>query len=607
MKEVTFEIKPYGPLTALVDDDAETTRWPVILKLSESENIKAGCWGLDKEKLSPKKLGKKDSAAYTKEIVRLYAESPAEAAAYQQEFNRILDLSWKRKIEETVSMKRESIPDEVADFLKNYVRWSAQPGTGAFLYVRSSDANTWAMCENPWTELTYYRPGGGEETALDCIINRVTEMQIDGRTSWGVTSDTDPMTGRATRRYTPFLTAANEGKPSLAAKIAADIRFRMEQPETFSNDPDVPCMSFFPLEDLERKAAEGIGHCRHWINFESQMPVWARDAFRASFYGVFNAKNRSRQIVSLFDFGQTGKTSMYRAVMKVAGRKFCASVSKDSHGNQFWASSVYGSRLVMFSDTGNTKVSLMTKVKQLTGGDPIPVEFKGKTSFSWVPNVRVWTSSNNLPEIETYLRHQRSRMLVIPLTPTNDPEIQKEFCAMNSDGTIMRDLYGDPVNIGWKYDEVLAAEFWSYLLLCREPYQRLCKNDQDIPIPPEMELYIQGGCRPDHAVALQALLTNYLSFSPGAMLTNKDLRALIAQVGTEGKDVILKYSEVKKYLKGVGCLDFHDGVNRGLEGVTIRAGVTVTGNIVKMAKSDRVSGPSQLPAPVATLTPMREA
>ena len=316
------------------------------------------------------------------------------------------------------------------------------------------------------------------------------------------------------------------------------------------------------------------------------MPEGYRETWRAQFFGVFNDKNRSRQITLLVDQGQTGKSSVFRAIMKVAGGKFVSSQSKDSAGNQFWASSVYGARLVLFPDTGNTKVSMMTKIKQLTGGDPIPVEFKNQTPFPWVPNVRIWTSTNILPEIDTLLKHQRSRMLVFPLTAVSDPEILKEFCDhhIDPDGTVVIhcDSYGDPINLGWNYDDVLAGEFWSYLALCESSYLKLCKNNQDVPVPPAMEAFIAGGCRPDSTTALDALLTHLIEYSRGSRISNKELKVLCAHVGQEGKDVILKCSQAKAFLKGAGCQDYHGGTHRGLEGIRLRKGVAIVGDTVRI-------------------------
>lgn len=602
-------VNPYGVMQALTCDEANSAHWDYILGISERFS---GEWVLDKGHLVPKKMGKKDNPAYLR-VIQTEKPEPAEQAAIILEFRNITEAIWVRKIESTESQRREPIDDAMVQAIGKYVRWVPRSGGSASLVVRSS-SNTWTPCLDPWTELTYYYPNGETDQdgvpqadALAYLSHEVETLQKDGKTNWGVSSSVDVMTGRNTRNYTPFLAAARfktDTTPRLTDTLISDIRLVMKEPVTFSNDINTPCLSFFPLKNLE---AHRGGECRHWINFENQLPEEYRETWRAQFYGVFNDRNRSRQITLLVDQGQTGKSSVFRAIMQVAKGKFVSTQSKDSSANQFWASAVYGSRLVLFPDTGNTKVTMMTKIKQLTGGDPIPVEYKGQTPFTWVPNVRIWSSSNSLPEIDTLLKHQRSRMLVFPLTPTEDPYVLAEFCDHhyeegNPEPVIHKDRYGDPINLGYNYDAVLADEFWPYLALCEESYRHLCKNDQDIPVPPAMESYIAGGCRAEATTALSALLDNFLLIGRrGVMVSNKQLRALIKHVAEEGKETVLKYAEVKKYLKGRGCRDFHDGTIRGLEGVGFRVGVSVSGDTVRIEGQTPEPPPAKPAAKLAAM------
>jgi hypothetical protein len=589
-KAYEISVQPYGPLETVAGDDAITALWTILFSLPEGNFT--GEWVLEKGFLVPKRLGKKDIGAYQKVIAANYTD-PAERAALLTEFSRIQTQSWSRKVETTEYRKQDPLDAALAQVLGKYVRWTPRSG-GSYGFVVRASQNTWSPCADPWTELTYFYPHGktldgvAQANGLEHLAMEVETLQQSGATKWGVTSVTDPMSGNSTYSFLPFLAEARKrvGDQRLTDHIASDIRLIIHEPITFSNDINIPCLAYFPLAELEKHRG---GDCRHWINFESQMPEGFRATWRAQFFGVFCDKNRSRQITLLYDRGQTGKSSMFRAIIKVAGERFVSTQSKDSSANQFWASAVYGSRLVLFPDTGNTKVSMMTKIKNLTGGDPIPVEFKGQTPFPWVPNVRVWASSNQLPEIDVLAKHQRSRLLVFPLTGSEDPEILKEFCEHHTepDGNVVihRDRYGDPINIGFNFDEALAGEFWAYLALCEKSYLDLCQNNQDIPVPPCMEEFISGGCLPDSTLAIGALLKNLIeiTLSPAQSLTNKELRALIKYVAEEGRDTLLKMKDLKNYLKSYGCKDFHDGASRGLRGVALRRGVSITGDTLRAA------------------------
>ena len=85
------------------------------------------------------------------------------------------------------------------------------------------------------------------------------------------------------------------------------------------------------------------------------------------------------------------------------------------------------------------------------------------------------------------------------------------------------------------------------------------------------------------------------------MVSNKQLRALIKHVAEEGKETVLKYAEVKKYLKGRGCRDFHDGTIRGLEGVGFRVGVSVSGDTVRIEGQTPEPPPAKPAAKLAAM------
>ena len=242
-KPFEIEVKPYGKMATVTEELAAVGYWEGVFALADK--VSGGEWVYEKGFLVPKKHGRKDVNGFSKAIDEAYPEL-AERAAVQIEFRRIQDANWTRVVESTETKKREPLDTNMVTALHQYVRWVPRSGGSASLVVRSS-ANTWTPCVDPWTELTYYFPGGKTsgggtakpEDALFYLSQEVEKLQEEGKTNWGVYSSVNPMSGKASRTYSPFLTAARtktDDKPRLVDTLLSDIRFKMEEPVTFSND-----------------------------------------------------------------------------------------------------------------------------------------------------------------------------------------------------------------------------------------------------------------------------------------------------------------------------------------------------------------------------------
>ena len=279
---VRADLAPLGKVLATTSYDI--SNWKATLDFLVS--IPSMGVKLEKGYMIFTKTGRKLSdSAVSAEIVKQFGASGS--SPYLSALADIMRSAWDFENPDCTDIDITQIPEGVHDILRPYVRWSAiQGGTKVYL-VRTSEANTWEIAVDPWGALTQYNHPSGVNY-LSYIATMIKALQKSGGTSWGVDTQTNARTGERTRSITPFLTLVQ----GVTGLLQDDLRFYMPMPETFSNDPDVPASSFFPLRELGDHLT---GTCEHWLDFESQMPEWAQGSWRATFYAAFDDKNRSRQ------------------------------------------------------------------------------------------------------------------------------------------------------------------------------------------------------------------------------------------------------------------------------------------------------------------------
>lgn len=94
-----------------------------------------------------------------------------------------------------------------------------------------------------------------------------------------------------------------------------------------------------------------------------------------------------------------GKTQIKKLLTELIGIKYCSSMELSKmNDSRFGTSELYNKRLVGSNDMQYTAVADMGIFKQLTGGDPISIEFKGRGAFSYVYNGILWFLANDFPK-----------------------------------------------------------------------------------------------------------------------------------------------------------------------------------------------------------------
>ena len=259
-------------------------------------------------------------------------------------------------------------------------------------------------------------------------------------------------------------------------------RIRMPMPKIFTNDRNTPCFHFFDLE----AAKEVQGEHPAWDEFTSRFTPDEADVFRAFVWSIFDAENRGRQCLYIYDRGYSGKGVVFDAIAHYIGSDLHAALSKDSAINQFAYSKVWDKRLVTVGDNKNANFVRSQFAHSLLGGDWIDVECKGQDSFSAKPQCRVMVGSNKALSIDAKARNEFSRVLPIHPDDSEDALIKRDLVALDEDGNPRHNDLGDPILLGDpEWGEKLKAQFPAFLASCWPAYQKWCPRRCEIIMPKE--------------------------------------------------------------------------------------------------------------------------
>lgn len=107
---------------------------------------------------------------------------------------------------------------------------------------------------------------------------------------------------------------------------------------------------------------------------------------------------RTKKSLFMYGDGNSGKTQLKALITRLISSNYVASPTLEKLNTQFGMSSIYCKRVVGGNDLPYTTVSELNSLKEITGGDPIDVEFKGMTPFAWVFKGFTWFTMNKLPK-----------------------------------------------------------------------------------------------------------------------------------------------------------------------------------------------------------------
>ena len=129
---------------------------------------------------------------------------------------------------------------------------------------------------------------------------------------------------------------------------------------------------------------------------------------------------RFKKLLMLIGVGNTGKTLLLELIQNLLGKENCVSIDFKKMNERFGTAPLYGKRLNGVGDLAFVELEEINTIKELTGGDTLSAEFKGKDSFNFQYNGFIWCNGNRLP----YFRGDRGK------------HVYERFCIVNCDNAI---------------------------------------------------------------------------------------------------------------------------------------------------------------------------
>lgn len=106
---------------------------------------------------------------------------------------------------------------------------------------------------------------------------------------------------------------------------------------------------------------------------------------------------KTKKSLFLVGEGNTGKSQLKKLAEYLVGEGNYCNTELKNLTERFGTSDIYGKRLVGSNDMNYQKISDMSILKQLTGGDAVRVEFKNRSAFSYIFKGFLWFNCNRLP------------------------------------------------------------------------------------------------------------------------------------------------------------------------------------------------------------------
>jgi len=284
---------------------------------------------------------------------------------------------------------------------------------------------------------------------------------------------------------------------------------QIEHISAISNDPNEPTLCYIRKDYT---AAECPTWMR-WIEESFKNPKEDKEYFMAWCGSLLDAKNTGKQACYIHGFGNMGASKVSGALAKVLGRAATAISGSKSMTNQFGTAKLEGKRLVVVADNKNTKILMTEWVHNLTGGDIVDVERKGKDSHAAQLIGKLLICGNVPPEINFDEQNQRSRCLYIPLKRLKDSDKAKmSNYRQREDGSYI--MVGDA-----SLKQKLEDEAEAFLGSCWEVYERLAPTRADILISSEKEAAMEAELTDTETFNIARLMDTCFEFGEGEDFT----------------------------------------------------------------------------------------
>lgn len=169
---------------------------------------------------------------------------------------------------------------------------------------------------------------------------------------------------------------------------------------------------------------------------------------------------RFKKMLELVGDGNTGKTQLRELTMNLLGREHSVSIDMKKINERFGAVQLYRKRLAGSGDMSTVEIAEMNVIKNLTGGDSLFAEYKGKDGFSFRYDGFLWFNANKLPHFRGDRgQHVYERFAIIQchnIIPKEkrDPQLLDKIMAeKNVIASVAVDKFKKAIERGYKFSE----------------------------------------------------------------------------------------------------------------------------------------------------------
>ncbi len=149
---------------------------------------------------------------------------------------------------------------------------------------------------------------------------------------------------------------------------------------------------------------------------------------------------RFKRCLWLYGPGNTGKSVLRELVVELLGADNVQAIDLRRLSGRFGPGRLYGKRLAGSGDMASRDIAELDIVKQLTGGDQLFAEDKGKDGFTFKYRGLLWFNANKLPQFGGDRgEHVFNRLMILPCNNVIPPEEQ--------DPTLLDKLLAERVTI----------------------------------------------------------------------------------------------------------------------------------------------------------------
>jgi hypothetical protein len=203
--------------------------------------------------------------------------------------------------------------------------------------------------------------------------------------------------------------------------------------------------------------------------------------FMAWVGGLFDKNDNGRQALWLYGpRGEDGKSTVLRVLFKIFGIS-AAALNQDQLRNpsRFLCANFFGKRLVTYSDCKSPEFVQHETFRNLTGEDPVPVEFKGMQTMNVVLRLKLAVASNYPPK-PTKMEADMSRIILIHVSESKTKADSMWESRLHDEmGSFLYDcfeahkemtkgnykiLVGDSLNAALAACATEVSEQWDYIL-----------------------------------------------------------------------------------------------------------------------------------------------